>query len=887
MKNTRINDLLAGKGENYVLPFFWQHGEDEATLREYVNVIHDAGCRAVCLEARPHPDFAGDGWWHDLDIILEEAQKLSMKVWILDDAHFPTGFAAGVVKEADPSLRKQYLNYARAEVCGPKAEVELDVESMTHPFIMPAFGPFAQPDKKHFDDDTLLHVVAWKVEPMNKMAEHIDLTPLVKDGVLRWEVPEGYWKIYVLYTTHNGVGRDDYINMLDYESCTQQINAVYEPHYAHYGHLFGSVIAGFFSDEPLVGNTVGYNFDESIGRKEMALPWSKYVPDMLAQRLGEGWMDLLPLLWHGSSDAAQDAKVRVAYMDTATKLVEKSFSFQLGDWCAAHGVQYIGHLVEDNDVHARFGSSLGHYFRGLAGQHMAGIDNIGGQVLIGGGDGMRPMGFGAAGDGEFYHYELGKLGSSHSHIDPRKGGRALCENFGAYGWQTGVKTMKYLADHFLVRGINHYTPHAFSPKAFPDPDCPPHFYAHGENPQYRAFGQLMGYMNRVCHLISGGISLPDVALLYHGENEWAGDYQSDKVVCRQLIEHQIDFDIIPADLLADMERFNSTFDGKTFMLNGRPVQALVIPYAQFIPRSVAEFVEKAQAGGFPVYCTEKVPEGVSDGCEKCAAHFAPVLAKMEAVPTGLIAEKLSEMVSRDITVSPAFRRLTVYHYRTDSDLLLLLNEDPGKTFAGDVTVQASGIPVQYDALDNTLRPVSADIQDGKTVLHLELAPLQLMIISFGGEEADALVPTPCGHQRTTLGGFTVTKAESKAYPAFSDPVQMDTLTNMGRLYPDFSGYYRYETKAELKPGRNVLAIADCYEAAEVFVNGKSAGIRFAAPYRFDISALVQDGVNEIAIEVATTLERKVAAMNLGGHSLMGKNPVSPTGIVGEVWIENE
>ena len=206
---------------------------------------------------------------------------------------------------------------------------------------------------------------------------------------------------------------------------------------------------------------------------------------------------------------------------------------------------------------------------------------------------------------------------------------------------------------------------------------------------------------------------------------------------------------------------------------------------------------------------------------------------------------------------------------------------------GDVTVHASGTPVQYDALDNTLRPVSADIQDGKTVLHLELAPLQLMIISFGGEEADALVPTPCGHQHTALGGFTVTKAESKAYPAFSDPVQMDSLTNMGRLYPDFSGYYRYETKAELKPGRNVLAIADCYEAAEVFVNGKSAGIRFAAPYRFDISALVQDGVNEIAIEVATTLERKVAAMNLGGHSLMGKNPVSPTGIVGEVWIENE
>ena len=28
-------------------------------------------------------------------IILDEAEKRGMKVWILDDKHFPTGFAAG------------------------------------------------------------------------------------------------------------------------------------------------------------------------------------------------------------------------------------------------------------------------------------------------------------------------------------------------------------------------------------------------------------------------------------------------------------------------------------------------------------------------------------------------------------------------------------------------------------------------------------------------------------------------------------------------------------------------------------------------------------------------------------------------------------------------
>ncbi|MFR6327621.1 MAG: hypothetical protein ACLUOI_01455 [Eisenbergiella sp.] len=55
----------------------------------------------------------------------------------------------------------------------------------------------------------------------------------------------------------------------------------------------------------------------------------------------------------------------------------------------------------------------------------------------------------------------------------------MCEIFGNYGWAEGAQTMKWLTDFMLVRGINVFVPHAFSPKDFPDPDCPPHFYAHG------------------------------------------------------------------------------------------------------------------------------------------------------------------------------------------------------------------------------------------------------------------------------------------------------------------------------------------------------------------------------------------------------------------------
>ena len=77
----------------------------------------------------------------------------------------------------------------------------------------------------------------------------------------------------------------------------------------------------------------------------------------------------------------------------------------------------------------------------------------------------------------------------------------MCEIFGAYGWAEGVKMMKWLTDFMLVRGINCFVPHAFSMR-FPDPDCPPHFYARGRNPQFRAFGVLMQYMNRMSHILT-------------------------------------------------------------------------------------------------------------------------------------------------------------------------------------------------------------------------------------------------------------------------------------------------------------------------------------------------------------------------------------------------
>jgi len=59
-------------------------------------------------------------------------------------------------------------------------------------------------------------------------------------------------------------------------------------------------------------------------------------------------------------------------MDVISRLYAQNFTDQIGAWCRAHQVEYIGHVLEDNGNHARLGAGAGHFFRALGGQDMSG-----------------------------------------------------------------------------------------------------------------------------------------------------------------------------------------------------------------------------------------------------------------------------------------------------------------------------------------------------------------------------------------------------------------------------------------------------------------------------------------------------------------------------------
>ena len=885
----KIKNLLQSKGENYIFPFFWIHGEEESVLREYMEAIHSSGIGAVCVESRPHPDYCGPQWWHDLDIILDEAKKREMKVWILDDSHFPTGYANGALEDAPAELCRQFLYYSSVEIVGPAKSAQLNISKHAKHMRNPLAGSIFSRDQKErrkFDDDQMLSISAARVDQEFDASTLIDLTDFVEGDELVWDVPEGRWKIYVNYLTRNAGTRDSYINLLNKRSARKQIDAVYEPHFEHYKEEFGKTIAGFFSDEPELGNGQ-MNVMKKIG-EDQDLPWSQEVEEQLLARLGSDWKTKLPMLWENGRSPDQSAEVRFIYMDIITRLVEENFSNQIGNWCEERGVEYIGHIIEDNNSHSRLGSSLGHFFRGLSGQHMSGIDNIGGQVFPAGEAYPKKGLTGDERDGEFFHYMLGKLGSSFAAIDPKKQGRTMVETFGAYGWSEGVRMMKYLLDHFLVRGVNRYVPHAFSAKDYPDPDCPPHFYAHGHNPQFRHFGALMEYLNRMCALISDGKRVTPVAILYHAEAEWTGDYMLNQKPARVLMDNQIDFDILPADVFTERKRYQTKIDN-LLRINSQDYKTLIIPYSQYITESMTKAVIELKKVGFPVLFIDDLPSGIVDGDDALLAEISDCkIVTLDTLKTELDKESISEL-----KVEPAFSMLRYLHYKEDNDTYIFTNENMAETFTGTVTVPNTGPLYGYDVWNNELYEVHAEQKGQGTTLHLEIPPYQSVVIIFGKlEDTEIKAPISYEEEINITDNWKMSISKSIDYPAFTEEQQITKLENVGLKYPEFSGFIRYEKEIEVSSLKQAsLIIEDAFEGVEVFVNDESVGIQVAPPFAFDISKQIKSGTNKLRIEVATTLEREqhytpVAPDHpYAAFAAFAKDPLlQPTGIVGDVKL---
>lgn len=761
---------MAGRDRPPLVPLVFVHGEDEVVTRRVIGEVAAAGNTGFVWESRPHPDYLGPKWWHDLGIAIDEAKKRNLEVWIFDEWMYPSGIAGGKVVAENPDFAVHVVEDRSVVVKGPAAG---------RAFAMPG-----APGR----------VVS--VNAIRKGADPVDLS--AKGERFTWDVPEGEWRVVWaverVLPVKPGWVMDNMIDVMNPRAVQTFIRLTHEATYAHFGAEFGKTIKGFFSDETGFRNITSY--DSLPGHPGMPMPWSPAYVDFFKRLKGYDPRSRLAALWYDIGPSGR--KTRYDLMDAYSRAFAENFFKPQQEWCHAHGVRFIGHLVEDNHADHQLGYGPGHWFRAMQFFDMPGIDIVGYQVTPGLDAGRYPWLVGRGPDWDQEHFSFALPAMARGSAWMKHTTEIFSESFGAYGWSEGLRMLKWIGDWMIVNGINVVSPHAVSMKHH-DPDCPPHYNATAGNPQAQYYPSWAEPFKRLQRLTVESEPLYKAAVLYTGESAWVGEAQNVAPVVRALETAQVSTLVLPYD--ADWSSFGT----------------VVLPYARWVPDGVLERL--ARAPGL-VLVVEKWPDG--------APPELKAKARLVTLP------ELAAYVAPTVRIDPPSASVVVSRRKGEGgEWILLHNRSLHDAWRGRVDAQA----VRYDAIEDVW-------YDAREV---ELPPYGLAVL-WTGRAPVAVRPSPRYRPLREIAGPWGTPAGVRA-----SLVDWRRWTGL----EEFSGTMRYSRSVMLDDPRGLaLDLGEVAEIAELRVNGKPAGVRIAPPYRFDLSDVAQRGENLIEIDVTNTAQAR-------------------------------
>ncbi|MFD1671787.1 hypothetical protein ACFQ5M_06765 [Agrilactobacillus yilanensis] len=638
-------------------------------------------------------------------------------------------------------------------------------------------------------------------------------------GFLKWNVPEGKWRIFVLFETPESAGRPYFMNLLSKESVALELEKVHQPLYEHLKDESSKSWLGFFYDEPEIGNNGGdavFDYFMLPGKrgKETSdcdtFPWSSEMAEKLAE-FDEEWLLHLPSLWYDAGDVGKD--FRRDYMNAVSLLVRDNYNGQVYAFCQEKGIGYIGHVLEDEGCHDKLGCGPSHYFRQQYYQDEAGIDVIAGQIMPGKDGVLSWYGAGNA-DGSFYHYGLAKLAASEAHINPIKNNRSFSEVFAMYG-QQGMAERKFLIDHLLVNGVNRML---FMEE-----------FMTTAREEYTDI--LLDYTDRMCQLLRTATPIREVAILYHAEAEWREGDKAGKFhrIGSELARHQIGYDVIPADVFAFPEKYLTNTDNG-LEINGHAYRCLIIPACEALPEEVKRFTEKARLQGFPIIFVDRVPDSVN----------------IEAIQISDLFEDVNQRLSQNLEFTGTnVRWLRTSHIRMqDQDIYLLHNEAPQGAMTVHCKVKDGAIVRCEDPVTREkVTPSQKLLSDGTREVTLTLGQYEMTLLMTEQTEEDTAVQS----------NIVISERPMKWTLRFPDGQVSDTEANIPTpedyIGYSFDGALSYQTMMEIEDVPKWIDLGYVSDCCEMFINGESAGKRMSAPYRFRVDSLLKPGTNKIVVNI--------------------------------------
>jgi hypothetical protein len=727
---------------------------------------------------RVAPKYLSPEYMDLVKTVVQQCKKNGMKVWIETDCGYPDGFAGGMISEKYPQLGMQgIIADARCTVAaGATLDIPLPVDTLgitaspraeaaapgSAPsgtqMPLPADGVFKYSVPRGGAGELTVQLPGADIRYSLSVGEPFSILvppgtkgiylnqgggargggrggrggggtpptviPLPADGHLKWTAPAGAsaWEVtfirhvYRSSPTRNdngidgGATKDSLYTLIDYldpEATKVFIQLIHETYEKAVGDEFGKTILGFRGDEPDYSGLI---------------PWTPKLLETFQQQKGYDLKPYIPLFFAGAQ-TPEAQRARADYYDVWSGMFRDSFFKLQQEWCNARNMQYMVHLNHEESM-MQLVNSEGSFWRDMRYVGVPGIDNLG-QISP-----TAPLDF-------------PKLAGSAAHLF----GRPLV-------WtEQGDRGGKFVADHQLVRGVNHMNisgmggPRggggggrrgAAAPSTQADArgagEAPARDGAAGAQrgngaPSTQATPSLGWYVSRSQHLLAIGRPAAQVALYHPTDSMWLGDRESDSAtlsLVTQLMEHQIDFDHIDADTLTSV----CTLEGGGLKnLSGQVYKAIVIPSCTVIQKSMLDRLRAFASAGGKVIFVGRTPTMLIDKTFMNPEAGAPDLSFATIEPTPQITDKVVAALPKpDVKLDSACAPIK-YNHRSlkDGELYFFFNEsDQPQTRTA--TLAGTGQVQVWDATSGTMQALAGATA---SAVPLKLEPYEAKFIVIG------------------------------------------------------------------------------------------------------------------------------------------------------------
>jgi len=474
--------------------------------------------------------------------------------------------------------------------------------------------------------------------------------------------------------------------------------------------------------------------------------------------------------------------------------------------------------------------------------------------------------------------------------------------------------MKAEADLHFLQGINQLVGHGwpYSPPSAGEPGWRMYAAAafNTHNPWFFAMHDLTGYLQRVSFALRQGQPANDVVLLLPNDDVWsrffvrpekrrspaspAGfDESGSNVTIDESMGAALGRNVIAQILDAG---FNLDFiDADAIDSLGIPYRVLVVPNVNRLPVATCEkILDFARKGGI-VLATKRMP-ATAPGlmhADKDSARLKQLSEELfhSSIPTAQFVEDesqlgaaLKRLARPDMVLAPPAPQIGFIHRKfPEGDLYFVANTSNAPARASAAFRDSAQHAETWDAFTGDV----AGLPDPQNV-ELNLAPYESKLIFFSDSAATGAPQTNRAYtvlddlsgQWNVAFGETGTTENMDRLASWTDNAKTKYFSGVATYQKNFvlaSGNLTPEAKIMLDfgvttplplpspPGENNMKAyldSPVREAAEIFVNGQSAGVLWHPPYRLDITRLVHAGSNQLRIQVGNT-----AINELAGHAL--------------------